>query len=262
MERKHMASQMNSDMKNFRNDEVETIQQLVLQLESMTNPDRNAENFAGEVMANFSRFVRTMDITRFLAIHDLFKRVQNVHGSFVEVGVLNGFNLFNLGHLSEIFEPRNYTRQILGFDTFQGYPEKFSPHDHKSATSVVDHVETSNYDELLRSVQIFNSSVTVNQFSKIELIKGDVAETIPQTVEERPEMVVSLLLCLTDLYEPTKIALEHFLPLMPKGGVVAFAGINWSQFPGESVALKECVNLNDVKLERLPYNTKLSFFQI
>jgi hypothetical protein len=254
---------MNSDLRNFRDSEIAHVGNLVQQLAELAESDDGSGAFAAELMANFSRFVRTMDITRFLTMYELYQRVRSVQGSFIEIGVLNGFNLFNLAHFTEIHEPRNYTRTIIGFDTFEGYPDRVSDNDRQNMSdSMIHDVKTSSFPALQKSVDLFNASTLMNQFERISLVKGDVAQTIPQVVDERPELIVSLLLCLTDLYEPTKLALEYFLPLMPKGAVVAFAGLNWGQLPGESVALKQMLQLNEVRIERLSFNTKLSFFTV
>ena len=78
---------------------------------------------------------------------------------------------------------------------------------------------THAFDELQKSVALFNNSIQFNQFEKIRLVKGDAVKTIPEYVDNHPELLVSLLICYTDIYEPTKVALEKFWPRMPKGGV-------------------------------------------
>lgn len=45
----------------------------------------------------------------------------NVHGSIVECGVLLGGGLMTWAVLSEIFEPINHLRRVIGFDTFSGF---------------------------------------------------------------------------------------------------------------------------------------------
>ena len=66
MDRKNFGT-MNSDMRNFRSNEVDHIKKLSEQLQGMMSAgDASA---AGEIMANFSRFVRTMDITRLLSMY-------------------------------------------------------------------------------------------------------------------------------------------------------------------------------------------------
>ena len=84
------------------------------------------------VLYNFPRYIRHQEVNRFLVCHELFKRIKNIHGSIIQVGVLDGNKLFSFAHFSEIYEPRNYTRKIYGFDTFNNYAESsFSSKDKK-----------------------------------------------------------------------------------------------------------------------------------
>jgi hypothetical protein len=50
-------------------------------------------------------------------------------------------------------------------------------------------------------------------------------------VKTPPDLVVAMLILDTDLYESTKVALQTFLPLMPKGGLVVFDEVAYVNFP-------------------------------
>ncbi len=65
---------------------------------------------------------------------------------------------------------------------------------------------------------------------------------MPQFVAEHPHLLVSLLFLDLDLYEPTKVAIECFLPRMPKGAVIAFDELDNPMWPGETLALLESVS--------------------
>jgi len=71
-----------------------------------------------------------------------------------------------------------------------------------------------------------------------------------------------MLMLDADLYEPTKVALEHFVPLMPKGGLVVFDEIAYRNFPGETVALREYFDLNKIEIQRFPFDTSLGYFRL
>ena len=58
------------------------------------------------------------------------------------------------------------------------------------------------------------------------MIKGDATKTIPKFVKENPYLIIALLYLDFDIYEPTKVALEHLLQLVPKGGIVGLDEIN------------------------------------
>jgi hypothetical protein len=45
-----------------------------------------------------------------------------------------------------------------------------------------------------------------------------------------------------------------------KGGLVAFDELNCPEFPGETIALLETMDLAEVKLCRFPFDPHVSFF--
>jgi hypothetical protein len=71
--------------------------------------------------------------------------------------------------------------------------------------------------------------------------------------------VVSLLFLDFDLYEPTKVAIETFLPRMPKGAIIAFDELDNPIWPGETMALLESIGFNRLKLQRLEWDPYISF---
>jgi hypothetical protein len=64
-----------------------------------------------------------------------------------------------------------------------------------------------------------------------------------------------MLILDTDLYAPTKIALEHVLPLMPKGAVIVFDEYNYQNFPGEAQAVNNFFKLNTLKVRKMSYES-------
>ena len=62
-----------------------------------------------------------------------------------------------------------------------------------------------------------------------------------------------------DLYEPTKVAIENFLPRMPKGSIIAFDELDNPLWPGETLALLELTKLKKLKLERLDFDPYISY---
>lgn len=84
--------------------------------------DRNASPWERKI-ENFPKYVRRQNLTRFVALYEIFKRVLNVKGSIVECGVNEGFGVMTWAKLSAILEPVNLTRRIYGFDSFAGFPE-------------------------------------------------------------------------------------------------------------------------------------------
>jgi hypothetical protein len=120
----------------------------------------------------------------------------------------------------------------------------------------------SGYDvhaELLGIIGEYDDNRYLNQFDKVFQVKGDACETIPRFVQEHPYVLVSLLFLDFDLYEPTKAALEHLLPRMPKGAVLAFDELNNPWWPGETIAAQEHFNLNGKSIQRFSFDPNIFY---
>lgn len=81
---------------------------------------------------------------------------------------------------------------------------------------------------------------------------GDVVETLPEYLDRHPETIVALAYFDLDLYAPTRASLEMVLPHVPRGGILVFDELNSREFPGETRAFREVLNLRDCTLRRFP----------
>jgi hypothetical protein len=211
-------------------------------------------------LENFPKYVRRQNLTRFLALYEIFKRVLPVKGSVVECGVNHGFGLMTWAKLSAILEPVNLTRRIYGFDTFEGFPG-VGPQDRAAGSRhvAVGDLAADVHDELEQLVEIYDSTRFLGHVDKVKMIRGDACETIPRFVEDNPHLVVSLLYLDFDLYAPTKAALEAFLPRMPAGAVIAFDELDNPLWPGETLAMLEAHADRRLRLERLDFDPYIGF---
>ena len=163
--------------------------------------------------------------------------------------------------LSSLFEPANHVRKIIGFDTFDGFPTIHNKDKKKGTSSHFKEggLKGSSLQEIQEAVNLFDLNRPISHIPKIELIKGDITKTAPAYVQENPHLVVSLLYLDVDLYEPTKAALETFVPRMPKGSVIAFDELNAKMFPGETNAVDEVLGLKNIKIQRFPFESYVSY---
>jgi len=230
---------------------------------NLTNKITNSNFSNFEKLAGFPIFAPRQSVATFLYKHELFKKVLNVHGSIVECGVAYGAGLMSFAQFSSIYEPVNYTRRIIGFDTFDGFPSVT----HHDQIGDADHAHTGgmrvdSYNELKDCIDLYDQNRTLGHLPKVELVKGDALKTIPKYVEDNPHLVVSLLYLDFDIYEPTKAALNYFVPRMSKGSIIAFDEINNEDWPGETMALLESLNINNHRIESLPFEPNISFIQL
>lgn len=211
-------------------------------------------------MENFPKYVRRQNLTRFMALYEIFKLIRNVKGSIVECGVFDGFGIMTWAKISAIMEPVNLTRRIYGFDTFEGFPSISD----KDCSITSNHVKegdlyANSYDELNELININDSTRFLGHIPKIELIRGDATKTIPKFIESHPHLLVSLLFMDFDLYEPTRIALEKIIPRMPRGAVIAFDELDNPLWPGETQALVDVFKGRMPRIERLEFDPYIGF---
>lgn len=210
-------------------------------------------------LAHFAKYVRRQDLTRMLARYEIFKRVLNVKGSIVECGVFHGSGLMTWANFSAILEPNNITRRIYGFDTFSGFPSVSGADQSLVRDTRTGELCAHAYDELQEIIAAYDQNRFLGHIPKVQLVQGDATESIPQFVEEHPHLVVSLLFLDFDLFEPTRAAIEHFLPRMPKGAVVAFDELDNPAWPGETLALMKSPGVRSLRIERLTFDPYIGF---
>src|SRR3990172_9095184 len=210
-------------------------------------------------LENFPKYVRRQHLKRFLALYEIFKMVLPVKGSIVECGVFRGFGFMSWAKLSTILEPENLTRRIYGFDTFDGFPSVDERDGNDVALPVEGELRSNSRDELDALVAAYDDDRFLGHIDKAHLIAGDATKTIPKFIEEHPHVVVSLLFLDFDLYEPTKIALEHFLPRMPKGAILAFDELDNPIWPGETLAALDTIGFNRLRIRRLDWDPYIGF---
>ena len=199
-------------------------------------------------------------VTAALSRMELFKMVQDVPGAIVECGVYKGNSLMLYMHLSMILEPYAINRSIIGFDTFQGFASIDKEND---PTDINETMFSDTDDSILQEMIDTNDLVRpVNRIPRCEIIKGDILETVPAFVKTRPDLVVAMLILDTDLYSSTKVALETFLPYMPKGAIVVLDEVAYRNFPGETAALRDVLDLNKIELKRLPFDSTVGYFRV
>lgn len=212
--------------------------------------------------ANFTNWARTRDVARFLARYHLFNLIEKVPGCIFECGVHYGGGFSSWQHLSEIYEPVNFTRRIYGFDTFEGFPTVSDADNttlgnrHASGDFTVANEEALIVDTL-KNVEETRKVFVPERFN---IVKGDISDTLPNLLASDSSISIALLYLDLDLFEPTVNVLKACLPRLTRGSVVVFdeyADPNW---PGETRALSEVLGINNVALRCFNQIPRISYF--
>ncbi len=215
---------------------------------------------AEDKIKNFPKYVSRKYVARFLVQNELFKKQIGIKGSIVECGVHQGGGLLTWGKLSSIYEPHNYHREVIGFDTFEGFPSVSKQKDKSKGAYKKNFSEKVDIIKDIELVSKFlDSERSIKNKKKIKLVKGDANYTIPKFIKKNSHILISLLYLDFDIYEPTKTALKYFYSRIPKGGIIAFDELNNSDWPGETLAVLEELNLKKHKIENFYFEPNISY---
>ena len=201
--------------------------------------------------------ISRQNMSRNLARTKLFEFQLEIQGSIVECGSHRGDGLGLFYQLSSVLEPTNINRKIISFDTFSGFPD-VSENDLDFAK--VGRLSDVDFEFLKLAFEANEHNRINGHVPKLDFIVGDATQTIPKFVADNPFLIISLLYLDFDIYAPTKVALEHLLPLVPKGGVVAFDELAQKKWEGETIAFKEVLDVNNIKLRRFHFEPHISYF--
>jgi hypothetical protein len=213
-----------------------------------------------ELLENFFLYTPRQYLTQILVLDYLYKQILDVHGIIIEFGVRWGKNLTIMQTLRGIYEPYNYNRKIVGFDTFEGFQNVNEKDGTSNIIAEGSYSVTKNYEEHLSKLMSLQEQMNpISHMTKFELIKGDASIKICEYLKDHPETIISFVYFDFNLYKPTKDCLEAIKPHLTKGSILCFDELNHENFPGETIALKEVFSLDSIRIQRTPYSTTQSF---
>lgn len=201
-------------------------------------------------------FHLTCDVTRIskiLAHYELFRMVAGLPGAIVECGVFKGASLARFATFRDLFG-NPYSKQLIAFDTFGPFPEAGFAGDEGARERFVNAAGDQSIGVAELEGVLRHKGIERN----VELVAGDITETVPAYVAEHPELRISLLNLDTDIYEPAVAILEHLYPLIVPGGVLILD--DYGTFPGETAAVDEYFG-GKAKIEKLEFAMTPSFIR-
>jgi hypothetical protein len=171
-------------------------------------------------------------VSKFLAHAKLYEMSLNLPGHYMEAGVFKGASFCRMRKLGKLFHP-DHTRRFIGFDVFGRFPEAAYEADRKVLNKQFESdgnegISKADLEQLLQAQHLFDC---------VELIEGNVTETLPEYLARYEEVSFSIVNVDVDLYESTKSVLEHAFPRVVKGGVVILD--DYEGFPGAKKAVDE-----------------------
>ena len=214
-----------------------------------------------QVLSNLGLFLNSKTLARLLFLDHMYQQMIDVQGVIMEFGTRWGQNLAVLSALRGIYEPFNRHRKIIGFDTFQGFPSISSKDGASDMMKQGELAVTENYEAYLtRTMELQEQDNPLGHIRKFEVRAGNATVELDAYLRQHPETIISLAYFDFYLYEPTKICLDLIKPRLVKGSILGFDELNDLDSPGETVALMETFGLNNLKLKRYRYASRVSYF--
>lgn len=200
-------------------------------------------------------FYATADPSRFskfLTHLEFFRMTSGVRGEILEFGIFKGNSFFRWVKFRDLLEQTG-SRKIIGFDVFGDFPEAGFEADKSRRDAFV--AETNGGKSI--SLDEMNELLEKQGLHKnVELVKGDILQTLEQYLEKNPHLKISLLHIDVDLYEPVKIILEKLYDRVTTGGIIILD--DYGTFAGTNKAVDDFFG-NKAPVKKFAYSNTISY---
>ncbi len=190
-------------------------------------------------------FAGHMNLARFLALYETYKRTLGLSGHIAEVGVWKASCLLYFAKLTQLFEPESLTL-VHGFDWFRGlWPGVDEMTGHvkelwKESTRSEDENRPRTIEEGEEMYRKIGKLIAIQNLDHIvHLHKLDVTKELDSFFEEHPHIQFKIVFLDAGTYEVVKACLPHFWPRLISGGVLILDQFNNEIAPGETRAVRE-----------------------
>jgi O-methyltransferase len=188
-----------------------------------------------------------LSLINLVTLQELARRLDmaKTAGDFVECGVYRGGSA---GVLGDALMNSPIPRRLWLYDSFEGMPkasEKDDAHSHAIESQYVGSEEQAR--RILHKLRVAEDKFTI--------VRGRFEKTFG-SVKPTP---VALLHVDCDFYEPVKLTLETFYPLVVAGGFVIFN--DYGSFQGCRTAADEFMSANSIKAPLIQIDQDAYYFQ-
>lgn len=194
----------------------------------------------------FYWFSHPSRISKLLAHYDLYRKIVELPGEIIELGVYKSASLIRFATFRQILENEN-SRKIIGFDAFGEFPrENISL---ASDQDFIEAFEKSGGHGL--DVEEVTSIFEHKNIKNFELIGGNVLNTLDAFLERAPATRIALLHLDMDVKEPTQYALKHLYDRVVSQGLIVID--DYGSVAGATEAIDEFAQTHRLKIHKAPY---------
>ena len=184
---------------------------------------------------------------KFIAHYELFTMAKDLPGAFVECGVFKGASFVRFAGFRSLFSSSS-SHPLIGFDTFGVFPETNYEEDKERREGFIQ----AAGEHSISKAQLLDVLRRKGINDCVELIEGDIVQSVPAYIQKHPDLKISLLNLDTDIYEPAVTILECLWPRIVRGGVLILD--DYGVFPGETKAVDEYFRGNAVRIQQFPFS--------
>lgn len=200
----------------------------------------------------FYWFSHPSRLNKLLAHYELFKTITKLPGEILELGVYKSASLVRWATFRNALE-NDFSRKIIGFDAFGTFPNEKLTLD--SDFEFINRFERDGGAGL--DIEQVREMFQLKKFENVELVKGNVFDTIPQYLARNPATRIALLHLDMDVKEPTEFALERLYERVVPNGLIVFDDYN--SVAGETDAVDEFLKRHCLSIEKLNFYSVPSY---
>lgn len=180
------------------------------------------------------KYLERSEFKYVLWLYEIYKRIHEVPGHIVELGVAYGRNTIIFSHLMQMHNEQDI-RKYIGFDTFDGYTDQTLATDKQLSSSAWKNISIEKIQQRISAAGNFNN---------YEFIKGDLNETLAEYLNQNPDFRAALLYVDCNAYQPALNGMRLIKDFMSPGGIVC---IDEKRQGGETRALIEFCKENNLR---------------
>lgn len=216
-----------------------------------------------DLLVNLAMYMRSGSLAKLLFLNEIYQKIIDIPGSILEFGIWMGASTITFENLRAVYEPYNYQRRIVAFDTFQGYCGISGADVRSELIEEGVYTVSENYEKYLGELLAYHEQENVmSHVKKHVLIKGDAGITCPAYLNDNSHLLVALAYFDMALYEPTLKCLKAIEPRLIKGSVLVFDELCHPDYPGETKAVLEVMGSRNYKINRSRFLPDRSYLVI
>jgi hypothetical protein len=204
-----------------------------------------------------NQFYWYSDVSRLgkiLAHYELYKSIVNLPGDVIELGVFKGTSLIRFAAIRRFLE-NDSSRKIIGFDTYGKFPS--------DGVSLKEDREFIKYFEESSGVGVgmdeFQELLCLKGLTNIELVGGNVFNSIDRYLATYPATRISLLNVDLDVAEPVSYSLDKLWDRIVPGGLVLFD--DYGSVLGETTVVDQFLVGKRIHLEKLSFHKSPAYLR-